>query len=63
MILYIVFIGGMSLAGNLISFELARFSVFGLGLFNNISVILWWTVLLVMETEEHAENHRPVTSH
>ena len=26
--------------------------------FNNISVILWWSVLLMGET---AENHRPVT--
>jgi hypothetical protein len=28
--------------------------------FNNISVILWWSVLLMGET---AENHRPVASH
>jgi hypothetical protein len=28
--------------------------------FNNISVISWWSVLLVEET---GENHRPVTSH
>ena len=28
--------------------------------FNNISVMLWWSVLLV---EESGENHRPVTSH
>ena len=28
--------------------------------FNNISVISWWSVLLV---EEIGENHRPVTSH
>ena len=28
--------------------------------FNNISVISWWSVLLVEETRE---NHRPVTSH
>jgi hypothetical protein len=38
----------------------------GLGLlvfnatFNNISAILWWSVLLVEET---GENHRPVASH
>ena len=31
--------------------------------FNNISVILWRSVLLVEETEEPGENHRPVTSH
>jgi hypothetical protein len=29
-------------------------------IFNNISVISWWSVLLVGET---GENHRPVTSH
>jgi hypothetical protein len=28
--------------------------------FNNISVILWWSVLLV---EEMGENHRPTASH
>ena len=31
--------------------------------FNNISVILWWSVLLVEEIEVPAENHRPVASH
>jgi len=31
--------------------------------FNNISVISWWTVLLVEETGVPGENHRPVTSH
>ena len=33
--------------------------------FNNISVILWWSVLvlLVEETSVPGENHRPVTSH
>ena len=31
--------------------------------FNNISVILWWSVLLVEETGGPRENHRPVTSH
>jgi len=31
--------------------------------FNNISVISWWSVLLVEETGIHGENHRPVTSH
>ena len=30
--------------------------------FNNISFILWRSVLLVEETGEPAENHRPVTS-
>ena len=27
--------------------------------FNNISVISWWSVLLVEETGVHGENHRP----
>jgi hypothetical protein len=31
--------------------------------FNNISVILWWSVLLVEKTWEPDENHRPVASH
>jgi len=31
--------------------------------FNNISVILWRSVLLVEETEVPGENHRPVASH
>jgi hypothetical protein len=31
--------------------------------FNNISVILWWSVLLVEETRVPRENHQPVTSH
>jgi hypothetical protein len=31
--------------------------------FNNISVISWWSVLLVEETGVHGENHRPATSH
>ena len=31
--------------------------------FNNISVILWQSVLLVEETGIPGENHRPVTSH
>jgi hypothetical protein len=37
---------------------------FGLGFnttFNNISVISWWSVLLVEETNIHGENHRPAT--
>ena len=29
--------------------------------FNDISVISWWTVLLVEETGVPRENHRPVT--
>ena len=28
--------------------------------FNNIAVILWWSVLLVEETRVHGENHGPV---
>ena len=31
--------------------------------FNNISVISWWSVLLVKETGISAENHWPVPSH
>jgi uncharacterized membrane protein len=31
--------------------------------FNNISVISWWSVLLVEETRVPGKNHRPVTSH
>ena len=31
--------------------------------FNNISVISWWSVLLVEETGEPGENHWPVASH
>jgi hypothetical protein len=30
--------------------------------FNNISVIWWWSVLLVEETRVPGENHRPTTS-
>jgi len=28
-----------------------------------LSVISWWSVLLMEETGGHGENHRPVTSH
>jgi len=31
--------------------------------FNNISAILWWSVLLVEETWVPRENLQPVTSH
>jgi hypothetical protein len=31
--------------------------------FNNISVISWWSVVLVEETRGPGENHRPVASH
>jgi len=31
--------------------------------FNKISVISWWSVLLVEETGVPGENHRPVASH
>ena len=41
------------------SFDGFRFMVFN-ATFNNISVISWWSVLLVEET---GENHRPVASH
>jgi hypothetical protein len=31
--------------------------------FNNISVILWWSVLLIEETRAPRENHQPAASH
>jgi hypothetical protein len=31
--------------------------------FNNISVISWWSLLLVMETGVPGEKQRPVVSH
>ena len=31
--------------------------------FNNISVISWWSVLLLEETGVPRENHQPDTSH
>jgi hypothetical protein len=31
--------------------------------FNNISVISWWSVLLMEETGVPRENHRPAASH
>ena len=31
--------------------------------FNNISVISWWSVLLLEETRVPGENHRPAASH
>jgi len=31
--------------------------------FSNISVILWWSVLLVEETGVPVENHQPAASH
>jgi len=31
--------------------------------FNNISVLSWWSVLLVEETGVPGENQRPVASH
>jgi len=41
---------------------LAWFMVFN-ATFNNISVISWWSVLLVEETGGPGENHQPVISH
>jgi len=38
------------------------FMVFN-GNFNNISIISWWSVVLVEETGVPGENHRPVASH
>jgi hypothetical protein len=34
-----------------------------MAIFNNISVTTWQSVLLVEETGEPGENHRPATSH
>jgi len=31
--------------------------------FNNVSVISWWSVLLVEETRVPGENHQPAASH
>jgi hypothetical protein len=31
--------------------------------FNNISVISWWSVLLVEENRVQGKNHRPVENH
>ena len=45
-----------------ITLEGYRFMVFN-ATFNNISVILWWSVLFVEETGVPGENHRPATSH
>jgi hypothetical protein len=36
---------------------------FGFMVFSNISVILWRSVLLMEETGEYEENHRPVANH
>jgi hypothetical protein len=42
--------------GEYISWVRLRVMVFK-ATFNNISVILWWLVLLVEETRLHGENH------
>ena len=41
--------------------RLVWFMVFN-ATFNNISVILWWSVLLVKETDVSGENHRETRS-
>ena len=41
---------------------LVGFMVFN-ALFNNITVILWWSVLFVEDTGGPGENHRPVASY
>jgi hypothetical protein len=50
--------------GNLSNFQdwWSRVMVFN-STFNNISVILWWSVLLVEETGVPGESYRPVTSY
>ena len=40
----------------------SKFGVFN-ATFSNISVILWWSVLLVDETRVPGEKHWPVASH
>ena len=57
--LYSVFIDHM--ASLFIGMVWFRFMVFNTT-FNNISVISWWSVLLVEETGVPVENHRPVVS-
>jgi hypothetical protein len=47
---------------NLNKFILELVMVFN-ATFNNISAILWQSVLLVKETGVPGENHRPVASH
>jgi hypothetical protein len=42
--------------------RVVRFMVFNTT-FNNISIISWWSVLLVEETVVPGENHRSVASH
>ena len=42
--------------------QMVRVMVFN-AIFNNISVISWWSDLLVEETGVSGENHRPATSH
>jgi hypothetical protein len=44
------------------TYTIVKFMVFNAN-FNNISVILWLSVLLVEETRVPEENHQPVTSH
>ena len=55
---YIIDKKGLGLAW----FGLVWYMVFN-ATFNNISVISWWSVLLVEETNVPEENHRPVDSH
>jgi hypothetical protein len=43
-----------------LSLRVMRWVMVSNTIFNNISVISWWSVLLVEET---GENHPPVTSH
>jgi hypothetical protein len=55
----------IEVAGNsviIVSFVWFGFMVFN-ATFNNISVISWWSVLLVEETGGPGENHRPAESH
>ena len=59
---FLLFWGGGGKGTNLPLKTRVRVRVFNIT-FNNTSVILWQSVLLVEETEVPGENHCPVTSH
>jgi len=58
-----LFVGNIEYVWDIIDVGLGfKFMVFN-ATFNNISVILWLSVLLVEETGVPKENHQPVASH
>jgi hypothetical protein len=59
---FLLFLGGGGKGTNPPLKTRVRVRVFNIT-FNNTSVILWQSVLLVEETEVPGENHCPVTSH